>query len=798
MAASIETSLFALSPCRLLAAQDLQMPLFQRKFSWGVGELAANAVDYADQFLTNNDATDYFGPVILYSAERFNFSTDVVGRIYVADGQHRMVTLALFATAITDRLTELLEHESDEDERAILEEYRADENLGTLRRTSLRVVIDDAGNSPCVREYLQERKEQYSRLKQRIAEMGANARADVDGLGPQAKKERQASRKAELDALTGQLRQLEHEGVFASYLGLLDSLPRVNDKRFSRKVEAFIKRLTILQSNVVYLLPRTGQLVSEDVLEGEAYATFATLHGHCNPLTAGDLFKSYVATKGATSPVNEYRYNDYGPRKFLGKLGISDLDHIVEFLAAYLPADKPVDSYRWLKLKLFGNSNSKEVLRTMHHALSMLDDFETDLARAESRIASLYELYFSTSSRAAKAVFIARMYEGVAAGATLRLEELLRVLVLFEVMVLHVTSSGKRANPGRDIPLLKGTSLSTGLAYVLRHFEVKTVEEFGAKLKTVIAEGPFGQAVYRKLGKLLLVMSDCRNPGADVSVPSWSRFDYEHLVPQKIAGALESPLLPDVARTKLEAIAELPHLLKQAELNRLGNAALLAGRENSGLGNKSPWEKLEKTRAARLDNAWWPTHKSFLEGTSGVIGLEEVAARSERLANEIVSFLMTFDADTLAETEQLLATREDGKPAKLLLPATSAAVAAEDSATVEVSASDAEKASRRAPNTRIIVHTRRGPLNAGKAVATFVAAIEAAGVADVASLGLELNGEPLISAAPSVKYPAQSKQSGQFFITTQSNNKAKVELLEEISERLNLGWTIEVTVAATT
>jgi hypothetical protein len=821
MAASTDVKPSTLSPFLILSAPDLQMPLFQRKYGWGGNGLEFSALDYATQFLVNPDANTYFGRLFVYSAEPFDFRVGADTTVFVGDGQHRLVTLVLFATAMSDRIEAILDTDLPDAARARLENYLQDDYLEILRTTSLRVVLDDAGETPKVHDHLRDCKKRHQQLTSRIAELRAKPEKAGERLDADARKERQAARQAELSALTAQLRELQQDCVFASYLALLDLIPAENSSEFTHVAMPFFTRMKDFSANLVHLFSKHGLPTPDDALEGEAYNLFHQLNTHNTPLTTGDLFKSYVSTKGATSPLKAYTDPKDKRRVFLRKLGLVDYTDIVEFFATYLSPGKSVDAHTWLKTKMFGNPNSRAVLQSMHGALSQLTSFETDLSRAEPRIASLYELYFA-SVRTPRAVAIAQVYAGKKEGETVRLEDLLRLLVLMELMPLYTPSTNKRAR-GRDMHALKGDALLTGLATVMRHFEATSFDELTERLKATIAKKPFGLAAYRKLGKLLLILSDYRNPGSDVSVQSWKNYNYEHLVPLKIDGALKPDDLPQDARDALADLAEQAPAQRDAALNRLGNAALLASRENKRLGNKSPWAKLNETRTSRLDNAWWPTHKTFLESTAGVMGQSQIEVRSERLADAVADFLLSFDANTVDAAEglagrtpactavpaaaaapaaaapaaavpQVPAAPGTDIPAELLSMAptivTPAGTVAPEPAADEAQPED-EAARRRAPNTELVVQTRRGTLRGKSAVATFVAAIEAAGLANVAGLNLELNGEPLIATSLSAKYASQSKQVGDVFINAQSSNKKKVELLTAISERLNLGWTVD-------
>lgn len=96
----------ASSAGKLLSSYTFQVPQFQREYSWGKDEVAA----FWDDLKASLDAESYFlGLVIL---------TDSPGRKAVIDGQQRLITLTLLATAIY--------FEAKKDRKALADRVQAD------------------------------------------------------------------------------------------------------------------------------------------------------------------------------------------------------------------------------------------------------------------------------------------------------------------------------------------------------------------------------------------------------------------------------------------------------------------------------------------------------------------------------------------------------------------------------------------------------------------------------------------------------------------------------------------------
>lgn len=75
---------------------------------------------------------------------------------------------------------------------------------------------------------------------------------------------------------------------------------------------------------------------------------------------------------------------------------------------------------------------------------------------------------------------------------------------------------------------------------------------------------------------------------------------------------------------------------------------------------------------------------------------------------------------------------------------------------------------------------------------TFIAAIKAAGVAEVQSLGLIVGGIPLVADKVNEKYSSEHKEIAPGkYVVTHSSSATKVRTLKRISDALNLGWDIK-------
>lgn len=97
----------------------------------------------------------------------------------------------------------------------------------------------------------------------------------------------------------------------------------------------------------------------------------------------------------------------------------------------------------------------------------------------------------------------------------------------------------------------------------------------------------------------------------------------------------------------------------------------------------------------------------------------------------------------------------------------------------------------KASKTALLVRFPSGEVFAqSKAADTLVAVIQHIGMERVEELGIQVNGENIVSRAPSKKY--YEARVPPFYIKTHSNTAQKKRNIEQISESLNLGLQVEI------
>ena len=75
---------------------------------------------------------------------------------------------------------------------------------------------------------------------------------------------------------------------------------------------------------------------------------------------------------------------------------------------------------------------------------------------------------------------------------------------------------------------------------------------------------------------------------------------------------------------------------------------------------------------------------------------------------------------------------------------------------------------------------------------TFIEAITVAGFENVKGLGIKISGLPLVNNQRNDTELSQSEVSSNYWVVTHSSTKDKMNILKEISDRLNLKWMVKI------
>ncbi len=105
-----------------------------------------------------------------------------------------------------------------------------------------------------------------------------------------------------------------------------------------------------------------------------------------------------------------------------------------------------------------------------------------------------------------------------------------------------------------------------------------------------------------------------------------------------------------------------------------------------------------------------------------------------------------------------------------------------------------KRTSKIAPKTGLCIHRRDGSiLQEHNAAATFISAIQEAGLLKVRSLDVRFCRINIVSTTKDKKYgQAQHEVEPGLYVLTHSSTKDKKKMLDKINSALNMGWDVEI------
>lgn len=653
----------------MLAYRKLTLPLFQRCYSWGGPDKEHAASGYFMEFLSNRNANDFFGHLFVYAEERYQFETDTRAEAFLGDGQHRLCTIVLGGLVIYEALQAITAHShrgAAEQAERLLEEYADDFDILTTSQLEIRVA---PGEAPLkLVDVIAQQKRRLAELtaqRERVTEQYHAQLSDIrtslaSGERRVAKNSQTLDRNRKYAQIDQEIKQLQSLYVWRAYRSIEQVLKEESAGAdffdCLARCRVFFERLEAYSLSMVCLGPKRKGGVTLEVLEAQAFEMFAQLNGHTYPLGAGELLESLIQGKAAPGcPSRQLPLPASELRKVLAYFGVEGGNGVAEFAARMMHKTSELKAYQWVKRDLYGAPNRAQVLEQVAGHALRLQEFKTAVGNASEEVAKLYELFFSLMARPVHATYLSRVSAQIGPNpAESVLRAVLKLLVLFELALLHIPKNQRRSKSAEDLAPLD--TMEAGLRYVLKHFDAKADAEQGllpldalqAKVQTLMAEFPMGAQPFRRHAKLLLVLSDLGKPLAGLA-HNWSSYSFEHVIPQKFA---KRPADTETWDDALQALAEELQGLEpdevDATINLLGNGALLDTQTNSGLSNKWPVEKVRITQAKALENSWWNTHWSDVSSNGGgQFGIVEVKERSERLAGNVSRWLFLHDMPKL-------------------------------------------------------------------------------------------------------------------------------------------------------
>ena len=276
----------------ILAYPRLSVPLFQRPYSWGAPKKDFAARNYFLEFLANREANSVFGLVILYAATRYDFEHGTSIEAYIADGQHRLVTVVMGALAVQEALKRVAQDSHCEiSKRAVDLLSRHHQLLATLTSSRIEVMLSPGAVPVRLTDFLNEQIHQLATLKLEKRQIEVAYRESLQeirstleaGVCRDAKNTKKLDRHQELEGVGQKVKVMEGIYAWRSYLLLRDVLASPDDQGLYACLslcEAFLDRIGGYCIPMACLVPRHNWGASVGLLESEAFQCFVNANGH--------------------------------------------------------------------------------------------------------------------------------------------------------------------------------------------------------------------------------------------------------------------------------------------------------------------------------------------------------------------------------------------------------------------------------------------------------------------------------------------------------------------------------------
>lgn len=555
----------------------LKMPKFQRAYSWGE-EKGKKAITFFEEFLIDAEKNTFCGSLFLFGTN--SWDSPLCSEFYVADGQHRLVSIAIYGFLIEEFLM------ASTDNLRI--SVRDRELLKKLANLELEVITDNQSSPLEVTKDLKNLRSAEKKL-QDMLESTRNT-----------SEKKKIKQEIEIERKKNIIREL--------YQNIKKNLNTKSEVEKSAIIIKFIARLAKYSFGAT-ILSNPQHQKDNSALISEAYELFTNINNHAEPLTPAELFicevnfRNSVNTQ-ASLPARSYLYPE---------LGVSDTEKFLDFIFKFNELHNRKKVISWiskytneppgtgaLTLKDKEEEGFKELLNIQRGFLE-----GNNLNPIEKAIA---KIVLMNNSSSALLVYIAHCLNNKD-----NCKSILRLSVLLWIMISYISNeSNARPNIGRDLKNHK--TVKEGLEYIQSHFcgKDKSEENFKSILQNHLSNFNFGTNTHTKLAKLLLIVANAHRQGTEnhAGLLLDKNYSYEHVSPQS---------------TTDEKIVHL-----------LGNGALITQEQNSSLQDKSPEEKLIIVSQA----AWFPPNYQDLKENATNWDEAYIRRRSRILSESICGWLL--------------------------------------------------------------------------------------------------------------------------------------------------------------
>lgn len=634
----------------ILNFESIKMPIFQRKYSWGEEKKESKALDYFEDFLINKDNNSFFGSLFIHSNLRFDYSLDKTVSVYLSDGQHRMITLAISAFALYSNLERLNLIDDDKSEKDSILSHSIFKNILKIK---LECIINNNGFIVNIIPFIQQKIQELEKINNDIISQKSllqsklNTLSQIKNVAERDKKRKELKKdnNKTIKELEKDIKSINEIPVFFSYKKIYNYISEKNSNTILRMGSKFIDRINSLRTGVISLQAEQGEKVSDEVIEAEAFSMFTQMNGQAIPLSSGELFKSFISQKISNndSIIKFFQLESEEYNIINNHFGLNDPEKIVDFLQKLDLGKEPSNinfktPYTWVRS--LHNTKDLSKIKQIHEAFTSLVIAYDSIQKSTDEIKGLFHIFLNIQNTLPTTIYIAKNFSDLTIKHSTELRKLLKVLILISIMISYIPNSGKRPNLARDLHHQIGT-IDSGLTYVRNHFDVLDNFQLKNIVKKHLSSFSFGQSKFRKLAELLLVIADVNNWGNQNTISKADYYNYEHVFPQsydKTSNTKDGITTPSTLEVVFNDFYEDADFSKYVDL--LGNGALLNENSNKSLKNSSPYIKLQKLDGINNHvNSWWPSHAESLRSSNGFWDKDFIEQRSFELAEKICDWL---------------------------------------------------------------------------------------------------------------------------------------------------------------
>jgi hypothetical protein len=677
----------------ILKFKEIEAPLFQRPYSWGIGKLSEKSTNYFEEFLSNNKKNSYLGTISIHSKSKYDYEKICKKDFLVnlSDGQHRLATALISLQVVYDIM-----NENPKFNKRVNNYMKRQENLNwnihgfeikeyisdILKNSNLKIMKKNLRSENILKHLTNEKQEikDLLNVNESIQKQINNIKSiRGDKLGNTQKNESKKNLRQEIQRNNKKIKEIEKDSpVYSSYINIKNHIGEIintNTEKLNEEeadkiedlkmdqlmvVVDFIIRFDKFKIGLTILQPLTNQCATNDslMIENEAFLMFNELNAQAEPLTPFELLKSFLSQKFKSEPLNvakkqflKYLTEKSDEQQKISHFGLDD-KNIIDFIMKISSRTK--DSY--IFVNNFYTSSEDDLLNEIikiNGFFTIIENTQISLTEKENNIPLskiLLNLFIKNNMTIPLLVFyIKYLAKKEKEKESITEEDRLKIfktLVQLLLMTTYVPKSGKRPNLMRDL-IKEKESINDANQYIYKHFFVEDKNQFKTVLRKHLNEFEFGQQKHRGIGKLLLICEASKNITTDLK--NYNELTYEHIFPSEYKDSKDNEhneifdKYNEFVITNESSKNNLDKTMDYTEL--LGNSTILHGKINSKLSNLSPYEKVIKiqnnTEEEINRNSFLnQEHLSFLENNYSDWGVDLIQNRTESIADIIISFLI--------------------------------------------------------------------------------------------------------------------------------------------------------------